>query len=82
MADKHKVQMIMALVKGEDLSRFSGRCPVFEFKDGVFDVDEDGNPHGELIQVGWQDFAPGFELINMPLTEKDRREIEDIKQGQ
>ena len=78
MANKEKVQMILAIVKGEKIVK--GQCPVFEFKDGVFSI-ENGELKGELVQVGVCEFIPGFEVINLPCSEKDEQEIEAIKSG-
>jgi hypothetical protein len=72
MADKYKVERLISVMKGK-ASSLSGLCPVYEFLDGII-----GN---ELVKVGEESFIPGFALIQYPLSEKDKQEIEDIEQG-
>ena len=71
MADKYKVERIIGVIKGK--APILSKCPVYEFKDGII-----GN---ELVLVGYDNFIPGFDIIQYPLSEKDKKELEDIKNG-
>ena len=71
MQKEEKISQIMGIVKG--IKPIDGRLPVFE-------QDEAGN----LVQTGeFMDFAPipGGIIIKCHLTEKDKKEIEQIENG-
>ena len=71
MADKYKVERIISVIKGK--APVSSKSKVYEFKDGIIG--------GELVFVRYEDFIPGFDIIQYPLSEKDKKELEDIKNG-
>ncbi len=79
MANKEKVRMVLAVLKGENIG--PDKCPLYEFKDGKFEI-VDGELIGDMEQIGYIDFPKGFDVVQLPLSEKDKQEIEMIERGE
>ncbi len=65
---EYRVQRLMAALRGHRTA--DDLSPVYR-------MDQDG----KLTRTGEMSFIPGFEIVNLPLTEEDKQEIKQIIEG-